>query len=61
MELTFKLTPQEADLVLGALAELPYKLTADLITKLRVQAAPQLAAKENTDENPKTELHPEGN
>lgn len=57
--LKFELTEQEANLVTGALGELPYKMVADLIIKLRVQAAPQL--QERSDENKEPEeLHPEG-
>lgn len=59
-DLTFKVTEQEANLLTGALGELPYKLVADLIIKLRVQAAPQL--QEYRDETQETaELHSESN
>lgn len=58
-KLILEVDEQEANLVVGALAELPYKLTADLILKLRTQAVPQLA-NGGSDENTKaTKFHNE--
>lgn len=57
MDLKFEVTDQEANVIVAALGELPYKAVADLIIKLRVQAAPQLAKQETDDET--KELHTE--
>lgn len=59
-ELVLKVSEQEANLVVGALAELPYKVTADLIIKLRAQAAPQLAKGVENESKQTTELCDEG-
>ena len=40
-EYTFVLTEQEANLVLGALVELPHKVVNDLIKKIHEQAQKQ--------------------
>ena len=40
-ELIFCITPQEAQLLLDALVELPFKRSADLIFKIQKQAAAQ--------------------
>lgn len=58
-ELILKVSEQEANLVVGALAELPYKITADLIIKLRAQAAPQLAKGGESESKQTTELRDE--
>jgi hypothetical protein len=34
-EITFKVTAKEADIILGALTELPFKMSADLFFKMR--------------------------
>lgn len=53
------MSEQQANVIVAALGELPYKAVADLITDLRVQAAPQL--QEIRDENETTEeLHTAG-
>jgi len=39
----FNVTTEEANVLIAGLAELPFKVTAGLITKLQQQAAPQLA------------------
>lgn len=55
-KLTFEVSEKDANVIVAALGELPYKAVADLITDLRVQAAPQL--QEIRDENKATEeLH----
>lgn len=41
-ELNFSITLDEANVVLGALSELPAKISMALIQKLQMQAAPQL-------------------
>lgn len=50
MDINFTVTDTEASLIVAALGELPYKAVADLITKLRVQAAPQLVEEESNNE-----------
>ena len=40
-ELIFCMTPQEAQLLLDALVELPFRRSADLIFKIQKQAAEQ--------------------
>ncbi len=40
-ELIFCITPQEAQLLLDALVELPFKRSADLIFKIQKQAVEQ--------------------
>ena len=58
-KLKFEVSEQHANVIVAALGELPYKAVADLITDLRVQAAPQL--QEIRDENQTTEeLHTAG-
>lgn len=58
-KLKFEVSEQQANMIVAALGELPYKAVADLITDLRVQAAPQL--QEIRDENAATEeLHQAG-
>lgn len=42
MNITFTLTVEEANMVLGAVAQLPYAQVAALVAKLREQAEPQL-------------------
>jgi len=52
-EYTFKVTAKEADLILEALIELPFKRVADLFFKLRQQAQTTqeaLAIKEESHE-----------
>lgn len=44
--MNFELTKQEAELVLNALAQLPYSTVAGLITKLQQQAQHQLQSEE---------------
>ena len=39
----FNVTTEEANVLIAGLAELPFKVTAGLITKLQQQAEPQLA------------------
>lgn len=41
MEFIFKVTEQEANIIIGALAEQPAKLTMNLIGKLQLQAKEQ--------------------
>jgi hypothetical protein len=44
--LTFKLTIDQSNLILNALADQPFKVSAPLIQELNSQAAPQLAQPE---------------
>lgn len=46
MELTLTLTIEETNAILTVLAEAPYKIAEPLITKIRSQAQPQVAPKE---------------
>lgn len=46
LEITWKLAPGEADLILNTLAEKPYRDVAALITKLHLAAKEQVAAYE---------------
>ena len=50
IELTFKLTFEEANILIAGLQELPAKIANPLINKLQEQAKPQLPEKpaENT-------------
>lgn len=41
--LNFTFTVEETNLILGALGELPAKVTMGMIDKIRAQAQPQLA------------------
>ena len=41
-DIIFTITPQEAQLILDALVELPFKRVADLIFKLQRQATEQI-------------------
>mgnify|MGYP000211552772 CR=1 len=45
--MTFELTKQEAEVVLNALAQLPFAHVAALITKLQQQAQAQLAEEQD--------------
>lgn len=47
-ELEFSFTGQEANTILQALGELPFKASAGLIAKIREQAAPQMQNMGNT-------------
>ena len=40
----FELTLEQANLVIQALAQMPYHMTASLIAELQKQAAPQMTA-----------------
>ena len=42
----FELTLEQANLVIQALAQMPYHMTANLIAELQKQAAPQIQAVE---------------
>jgi hypothetical protein len=42
MELTFKLTIDEANTILRGLGKLPFEDVANLVSKLNMQATPQL-------------------
>jgi hypothetical protein len=42
VEITFVVTVEEANLILNAVAQLPYAQVASLVAKLREQAEPQL-------------------
>ena len=44
MELTFKLTLDETNVILAALGKVPYEAAAPVVDKLRQQAQPQLQA-----------------
>lgn len=46
MELTFKLTEQEAQVMLNAIAKEPYGLVSSLINKIQTQADEQMKQKE---------------
>lgn len=47
MEYNLKVTEQEANIIIGALAEQPAKLTMALIGKLQLQAKEQIDANQN--------------
>lgn len=49
VELTFVLTVDEANAILGALGKLPYELSANIIAKLQLQAQPQLQASQQAE------------
>lgn len=51
-QLKLTVSVQEADLITAALGELPYKMVADLIMNLRVQAVPQLQEMRNAQQKP---------
>ena len=42
-EITFKVTPEEANMIVSGLAELPAKFSMGLINKLQMQASQQSA------------------
>ena len=42
VEITLKLPLNQVNLVIGSLAELPFKVSADLINVIRQQAEPQV-------------------
>lgn len=42
----FELTLEQANLILQALAQMPYHMTVNLIAEMQKQAAPQMAAVE---------------
>ena len=44
----FEVTVEEANLIVTALAEMPFKLSAALIQKLQAQGKPQLEQKEES-------------
>lgn len=50
MEFTFKLTEEEANIVVAGLQELPAKLANPLTKKLQEQAAEQMPKKEEPQE-----------
>lgn len=50
MEFTFKLTEEEANMIVAAIQELPAKLANPLTKKLQEQAAEQMPKKEETTE-----------
>ncbi len=51
-KLTFVLTPEEADLAVRALGEMPYKTTAKLISNLQNQYQVQTATKKKSEAKP---------
>lgn len=51
--LEFKLSLEEANLIVQALGKLPYEVSASLISNISEQAKPQLQAKEVQKESPK--------
>ena len=46
----FELTLEQANLVIQALAQMPYHMSSALIAELQKQAAPQMAAPEQPTE-----------
>lgn len=48
---TFTLTENEANLVLQALADVPYKISAGLISNLQSQANKQINSSDDKEEN----------
>ena len=50
MELNFTLTLEEANVIMAGLGELPAKVSANLITKLQQQAAPQIQQQQQATE-----------
>jgi hypothetical protein len=51
LNLNFSITVDEANIIIGALGELPAKISMELIRKLQLQAAPQLPKKTETSTN----------
>lgn len=49
MELTIKLTEQEANIILAGLSELPLKVSMDLAMKFKKQCEEQIKAEEVED------------
>lgn len=49
-KLTFELTVEQANLVLGALGELPFKVSAPLVQALQEQAQAQLGTDQSEPE-----------
>lgn len=45
----FELSLEEAQIVLVGLSKLPYEAVADLIDKIKAQAAPQIQPDENSN------------
>jgi len=52
-KLNFKLTQEEADLIVKSLGELPYRTSAQLIANLQLQYQAQ-TAKSGTEKSPKS-------
>lgn len=50
MELTFKLTEQEAQIVLNAIAKEPLGQVIEVFNKIQVQASEQMVQKREVDE-----------
>lgn len=44
-----KLTTEEVNIILAALGKAPYEIVAQLVHNIRIQAQPQAAALEDTD------------
>lgn len=55
MELEFKLTREEIDLILGLLGKAPWEVSATLISKIRSQALEQIKARSEKAQSEKTE------
>jgi hypothetical protein len=49
MEIGYKITVEESDLIINALAKLPYELSAQLIHKLASAANEQLTVDKDVD------------
>lgn len=51
MEFNFTFNEQEANIILQALGELPFKTVAPIITKIQTQAREQINVQDNTKED----------